>query len=126
MAFPTTFVPQSLLATQTLMQNFCPQLSASLAVSGTSNSVTFAPLTGNIRQTFKITNKGSHGAYLAWGSGSATAVASSSTPAAQCDYIAAGAILTQDFQVSAGICDTIAAIQDSGSTTLEITVGFGQ
>lgn len=116
----------SLLAVPTTAINFCPQLSASLAVAGTSASVTFTPDTGTQRQTFKITNKGTHGAYLAWGHTTATAVASSGTPAAMCDYVAAGAILTQDFQLSTGIVDTIAAIQDGGTTTLEITLGYGQ
>lgn len=121
------YTNQSLIAQQILDQNFCPKLSAQLAVAGTSASVTFSTTTGTIRQTFKITNKGTHGAYLAWGHGSATAVASSSTPAAMCDYIAQGAILTQDFQVgTGGPVDTIAAIQDGGTTTLEISIGFGQ
>lgn len=125
------FGNKSLLATQTLMQNFCPQLSAKLTTSGTSASVTFTPLTGSQRQSFKITNKGTKGAYIAWGVGSATAVASSGTPAALCDYVAAGAILTQDFQISTGTVDTIAAIQgadtqDNGATILEISLGFGQ
>lgn len=124
MALPMT--GQSLLAQQILDQNFCPQLSAKLAVAGTSASVTFTPLTGTIRQTFKITNKGTSGAYIAWGKGTATAVASTGTPAANCDYVAAGAILTQDFQISTGPVDTIAAIQDTGATTLEISIGFGQ
>lgn len=116
----------SLLAVPMLAQNFCPQLSAKLTVTGSSTSITFTPLTGTQRQTFKITNKGQNGAYLGWGVGTATAVASSGTPAANCDYIAAGAILTQDFQVSTGIMDTIAAIQDTAGTTLEITLGYGQ
>jgi hypothetical protein len=122
---------QSLLSMQTRMDNFCPQLSAKLTTSGTSASVTFSTITGTIRTTFKITNKGTKGAYLAWGNGSATAVASSGTPAAQCDYIAAGAILTQDFQLASGPVNTIAAIQgadtqDNAATILEISVGFGQ
>lgn len=116
---------QSLLAQPMLSQNFVPKLSAELTVSGTSSSITFSPLTGTIRQTFKLTNKGTSGAYIGWGTGSATAVASSATPAANCDYIAAGAILTQDFQ-GVSIIDTIAAIQDTGATTLEISIGFGQ
>lgn len=107
-------------------QNFCPQLSAKLTTSGSSTSVTFTPLTGTQRQTFKITNHGSNGAYLGWGVGSATAVASSGTPTANCDYIASGAILTQDFQSASGIVDTIAALQDTGTTTIEITLGSGQ
>jgi len=122
---------QSLLSTQTRMDNFCPQLSAKLTTSGTSASIVFSTITGTIRTTFKITNKGDKGAYLAWGNGSATAVASSDTPAALCDYIAAGAILTQDFQLASGPVNTIAAIQgsdtaDNGATILEISVGFGQ
>ncbi len=116
----------SLLSVPVTDINFCPKLSAKLAVAGTSASITFSPVPGTQRQTFKITNKGSNGAYLAWGSGSATAVASSSTPAVNCDYIAQGAIITQDFQLSNGIVDTIAAIQDTGTTTLEITLGYGQ
>lgn len=124
MAYPPN---SSLLAVPTAIQNFTPQLSAKLAVTGTSASITFSPVTGMARQTFKITNKGTSGAYLAWGNASATAVASTSTPAANCDYIAAGAILTQDFQLSSGaIVNTIAAIQDTGATTLEISIGFGQ
>lgn len=121
------FVNQSLIAQQVSIQNFCPKLSANLAVTGTSAKVTFSPLTGATRTTFKITNKGSNGAYIAWGTGgNATAVASTSTPAAMCDYVGAGSILTQDFQLSTGVVDTIAAIQDSGGTTLEISIGFGQ
>lgn len=117
----------SLIAQPVTTQNFTPQLSAVLAVAGTSASVTFSPITGTTRQTFKITNKGTKGAYLAWGAGSATAVASTSTPGANCDYIAAGAILTQDFQLASGVpVDTIAAIQDGGVTTLEVSIGFGQ
>jgi len=122
---------QSLLSMQTRMDNFCPQLSAKLTTSGTSSSVTFPTITGTIRTTFKITNKGDKGAYLGWGNGSATAVAASGTPAALCDYVAAGAIFTQDFQLASGPVDTIAAIQgsdtaDNGPTILEISIGFGQ
>lgn len=115
----------SLLAQRAIIENFCPQLSASLTVSGTSNSVTFTPLTGQSSQTFCITNKGSNGAYLAWGHTTAVAVASTTTPGANCHYIAAGAILTLDFEVSTNIVDTIGAIQDGGPTTLEISIGFG-
>ncbi len=116
----------SLVAQPTTMINFTPKFSASLTVTGTSASVTFPTVTGTQRQTFKITNKGSNGAYLAWGHTTATAVASSGTPAVNCDYIAKGAILTQDFQISTNIVDTIAAIQDGGGTTLEISIGYGQ
>lgn len=117
---------QSFLALPITSQNFCPQLSANLTVGGTSTSVTFTPLTGSLRSTFKITNSGTKGCYLGWGAGSATAVASTGTPAANCDYIGAGAILTQDFQVAGAIVDTIAAIETAGATTLEITYGSGQ
>ncbi len=123
---PNPWTSQSRLAQNVNMQNFCPQLSAKLTTSGTSTSITFAPLTNAFRTTFKITNKGTAGAYIGWGKGSATAVASSGTPAANCDYVAAGAILTQDFQLSTGVVDTIAAIQDTSSTVLEITYGSGQ
>lgn len=124
------FGNKSLLAQQVLDENFCPQLSAKITTSGTSQSVTF-PVTGIIRTTFKITNKGTKGAYIGWGKTTATAVVSSGTPTASCDYIGAGAILTQDFQFSTGVVDTIAAIegsdtQDNAPTILEISVGFGQ
>ncbi len=116
----------SLIAQRAVIENFCPQLSAKLTTSGTSGSITFTPLTGQGSQTFCITNKGDYGAYLAWGHTSATAVASSGTPAANCHYIARGAILTLDFQTTSNIVDTIAAIQDTSATTLEISLGFGQ
>lgn len=116
------------IAQKVTMLNFAPALSASLAVAGTSASVTFSPITSQLRSTFKITNKGTHGAYVAWGTGSATAVVSTSTPTVNCDYVAAGAILTQDFYTTTNgaFIDTIAAIQDTGSTTLEISYGAGQ
>ncbi len=116
----------SLIAQRVITENFCPQFGASLAVSGTSSSITFPVVTGQQSQTFLITNKGDNGAYLGWGHTSATAVVSSGTPVANCCYIASGAILTLDFQLDTGIVDTIAAIQDGGSTTLEISIGFGQ
>lgn len=116
----------SLLSVPTTVNNFCPQYSASLAVTGTSASISFPITTGTQRQTFKITNKGDNGAYLGWGVGSATAIVSSGTPAAQCDYIGTGCVLTQDFQIAGGIVNTIAAIQDGGATILEISIGSGQ
>jgi len=127
----TNFKNQSYLAQPAIAQNFVPQISAKLATGTESASVTFVPITGVIRTTFKITNKGTKGAYLGWGYNTATATASSGTAAASCDYIAAGAILTQDFQASEGPVNTIAAIQggdtqDNSSTTLEISIGFGQ
>lgn len=115
----------SLLSAPVTIINFTPQLSAKLTTSGTSSSITFPVTTGTLRQTFLITNTGDNGAYLGWGHTSATAVASSGTPATQCQYIAAGAILTLDFQSSINIVDTIAAIQSVGTTTLEISIGYG-
>lgn len=120
------YLNQSLISQQTRMDNFCPQLSAKITTTGTSQSITFSPITGTIRTTFKITNKSTNGAYIGWGKGTATAVASTGTPAANCDYIAAGAIITQDFQSTSGPVDTIAVLQDTSPTTLEITIGFGQ
>lgn len=118
---------QSFLAQSINSQNFCPQQSAKITTGAGSTSVTFPTTTGAIRQTFKITNHGANGAYLGWGRTTATAVASTGTPTANCDYIAAGAILTQDFQITAGgAVDTIAAIQDTASTVLEVSIGFGQ
>lgn len=117
----------SLLSQPTTAINFVPRLSAKITTSGTSGSITFTPLTGTLRQTFKITNKGTtNGAYLGWGKTTATAVASTGTPAANCDYIGPGETLIQDFQLSTEIVDTIAAIQDAGATTLEISIGYGQ
>lgn len=120
------YLNQSFISQQMRMDNFTPKLSAKLTTAGTSGSVTFSPITGTLRTTFKITNHGANGAYIGWGHGTATAVASTTTPAANCDYIAAGAIITQDFQSAAGPVDTIAAIQETGSTVLEISIGFGQ
>lgn len=116
----------SLLSAPVTLINFCTKLSAVLAVTGSSASIVFTPVPGTQRQTFLITNKGAHGAYIGWGNGSATAVVSTGTPAANCAYVAAGAIMTLDFQLSTGIVDTIAAIQDGGTTTLEISLGYGQ
>lgn len=124
-------VGQSIPVATNMMINFCSQSSAKITTSGTSQPIVF-PAVGNTlkgRQTYKITNTGaSNGAYLAWGHGSATAVASSTTPAPNCDYIAPGAILTQDVLLDSGLpANVIAVIQDGGgTTTLEISIGFGQ
>ena len=129
MAAPNLQLNQFRIPTRSIMNNFMPSQSAILAVSGTSAFITFTPLTQGVPSTFKITNKGTHGAYIAWGvasAGTVTAVASSSTPAAFCDYVGAGAIITQDFMSPNGPVDTIAAIQDGGSTNLEISIGVGQ
>lgn len=125
-------INQSYLAQQISIQNFCPQISAKLAVTTASASVTFSPLTGALRSTFQISNSGTTGCYVGWGATTATAVASTGTPAANCTYIAPGAIFTYDFQPSASAgpnsfpVDTLAAICGTGSTTLEITYGSGQ
>lgn len=125
-------ISQSYLALPINPQNFRPSISAILAVGTTSVNVTVPAtfLTGNTCSTFKITNKGSNGAYLGWGNsntGSTTvAVISTSSFLPFCDYIAKGAILTQDFQSANGVVDTLAAIGDGGATSLEITYGFGQ
>lgn len=117
----------SALAVPINPQNFCPQLSAKITTSGSSGSITFSPVTGTLRQTFCVTNSGTNGAYLGWGVGSATAVASSGTPTANRHFIAAGQTQVLDFQSSSGVVNTIAAIQDSGgATTLEISIGSGQ
>ncbi len=138
----------SYLAQQVRMDNFTPQLSQKLVTGTTSLYVTFAPLTGSITSTFEITNKGTKGAYLAWasvvgGQSPPVAIASSSngtdilqpaptsTGTSSCAYIAAGVIKTMNFQSPFGPVDSIAAIQggdsqDSATTTLEISYGFGQ
>lgn len=124
-----TFNPRanfSQIAQRSIIENFCPQLSAILTTSGSSQSITFTPLTGQGCQTFCIANTGSNAAYIGWGHTTATAVASTGTPAANCHCIPAGAVETLDFQLSTGVVDTVAAIQSTGgSTTLEISLGFG-
>lgn len=122
---------QSLTSQQVRIDNFVPQLSGKITTSGTSSSFTFSPLTATLRTSFSITNKGLKGAYIGWGVGAATAVASSSSGSGIATYyIPAGAVEVLDFQSSTGVVDTIAAIQgsdsqDSGSTILEISLGFG-
>ncbi len=128
---------QSLLSVPQQANNFTPVQSAKLTVSNSgvtgSASITFTVVPGSGRVTYKITNSGTKGAYIATGAGSATAVVSSGTPTpaagtpptvATCDYIAAGAIITQDYAPGT---TTIAAIcASTDTTTLEISTGFGQ
>lgn len=128
---------RSALAMPIITNNFVPVQSAKLTVSNSgasgSESITFTVVPGTGHVTFKITNSGTKGAYIATGKTTATAVASTSTPTpaagtpetvATCDYIAPGAIITQDY---ATLTDTIAAIcAASDTTTLEISCGFGQ
>lgn len=113
---------QSFVATPMIAQNFQTISSAKLVTGASSASVTFSTVNGTIYTTFKITNKGTTGAYIGWGTGSATAVASSGTPTASCDYIPAGAVEILNFPPGT---NTIAAIEDTATTTLEISIGFG-
>lgn len=124
---------KSKLSAPVQINNFTPIQSVQMSVTATTSSKTFTLLPGTDRITLKIANVGTKTAYLATGHGSATAVASSGTvtPAssvdnavATCDAIPAGAILTQDYVAGT---DTIAAIcGGSDSTTLEISIGYGQ
>lgn len=130
---------QSLLSVPIQSNNFIAVQSAKIIVSNAgsagSTSLTFTDVPGTVRITAKITNSGTKGVYLASGSSSGLpviAVASTSTPqpasgtaaVATCDYIAAGAILTQDFVQGT---NTFAAIcGGSDTSTLEISVGYGQ
>lgn len=116
--------------------NFIAVQSAQLAVSnagGTGNaSLIFTDVPGTLRITAKITNSGTKGCYMASGHGAATAVVSTSTPTpaagdgvvATCDYIAAGSILTQDYVQGTNTFAAICAGTDT--TTLEISIGYGQ
>ncbi len=112
--------------------NFIALQSVQMSVTSTTSSKTFTALPGTLRVTMKITNSGTKGCYIASGKTTATAVVSSGTPApasgnpivANCDYVAAGSILTQDYIQGT---DTLAAITSgSDTTTLEISIGFGQ
>lgn len=125
---------QSKLSAPVQINNFTPIQSVQLSVTGTSASKTFTLVPGGAsRTTFKIYNSGTKTAYVATGTTSATAVASSGTvtPASSvnnavaiCDAIAAGAIYTQDYVAGT---DTIAAIcAGADTTTLEISIGYGQ
>lgn len=123
---------QSSLSQPVTTNNFMPLQSSQLDVTTTSAQVTFTALPGTLRRTLKITNTGTVGCYVATGTGSATAIPSvNQTPlpasgnpiVANCDFIAAGAIITQDYQQGT---DTVAAITVSSTTTLEITIGVGQ
>lgn len=133
MTFPNF---RSQLSQPITANNFTPCQSVQITVSnsGASGSVskTFTVVPGfSTRSTFKITNSGTKGCYIAAGIGSATAVVSSGTPTpstgnfiSTCDYVAPGAILTQDYPNG---YDTIAAICGStDTTTLEISIGYGQ
>lgn len=125
---------QSLLSAPVQANNFIAIQSAQLAVTYTASTpITFTDLAGTQRITAKITNSGAKGCYLASGvSGSTTAVVSSSTPTptagtgvvSTCDYIAPGSILTQDYIQGTTTFAAITAGTDT--TTLEISIGYGQ
>lgn len=123
---------RSLLAIPVISKSFLATQSALLPVSAVSASVTFTNVPGTIRVTAKITNSGTKGCYLASGKATATAVVSTATPQpaagdlliSNCDYIAAGAIYTQDYPAGTNTFASICAGSDS--TTLEISVGWGQ
>lgn len=123
-------VNESLPIATNLNINFVAVYSAKITTTGTSQSITFPAINNTLkgRQTWKITNTStSNGAYIAFGNGSATAVASGTTPALNCDYIGPGAIITQDALMANGsVADTIAVIQSVAGVTLEISNGFGQ
>ncbi len=123
---------QSQLSIPTQANNFTPLQAVRLSATATTSSKTFTIVPGTNRVTIKICNTGTKTAFVATGRSSATAVVSSGTPTpavgtpavANCDCVPAGSILTQDY---AGGTDTIAAICDgSDSTTLEVSIGFGQ
>ncbi|MDE2233678.1 MAG: hypothetical protein KGJ90_06275 [Patescibacteria group bacterium] len=133
MAFtPPSF--KSMLSLPTSANNFMALQSAQLAVSNAgvsgSQSITFANFAAGGRITAKISNSGSKGCYLASGAGSATAVVSTGTPqpasgsVSNCDYISAGSIHSLDYPQGT---DTFAAIcAGADTTTLEISIGYGQ
>lgn len=126
----------SKLSQRVSANNFIAIQSAQLSVSNAgvsgSQSITFSDVAGGLKMTLKITNAGTKGCYLASGIGSATAVVSTSTPqpvsgvevVSNCDYIAAGSILTQDYPPGT---NTFAAICSGTDTTvLELSTGYGQ
>lgn len=125
-----TFV--SPLAQPVTANNFIAIQSVQISVTSTTSSKTFTAIPGTLRVTMKITNSGTKGCYISSGHTTATAVVSSGTPTpsagtpivATCDYVAAGSILTQDYIQGT---DTIAAITaGSDTTTLEVSIGYGQ
>ena len=132
---PTPPKFNSRLSQPVTVNNFTPLQSAKLTVSNAGGSgsqfVTFTVVPSTQRVSYKITNSGTKGVYVAVGDGAAVAVVSTGTPTpttgsgvSTCDYIAAGAIITQDYP---GGYDTIAAIcAGTDTSTLEISCGYGQ
>lgn len=94
-----------------------PAFTQNIAVTATSGQITFAAGQGLEAQTVRILNTGSNLAFVRWGVGTQTAVATTDMP------IAAGA--TEVF--TKGLADHLAAICTSGqTTTLYVTPGEGQ
>lgn len=125
--FPTF---RSLLSQYFTPNNFIALQSAKLAVTDVSGSISFSDFATSGRITLVITNTGTNGCYLSSGTSSATAVTSTTSPlpstgsVSTCHYLAPGSVQTLDF-VSGTY--TFAAICASGlTTTLEISIGYGQ
>lgn len=117
--------------------NFTPKSSVKLSVTDASASVTFSALTppfnSNRRQTFCVYNGGASDAFISGGYNAATAAVSTTTPAANCHCIGAGTVQVIDLLYLSDpsnpdlVTNTIAAICATGeSTTLEISIGYGQ
>lgn len=135
MTNPTPPIYLSQLSQQMNANNFIALQSSKLSVTASTGHVTFTMSPGTQRVTFKITNTGTKGVYLC-GSNSSNIVAavpsqdgvplpaSGNNVVSNCDYIAAGAILQQDYIQGT---DTISAIcAGTDSSTLEISIGQGQ
>ncbi len=103
--------------------NFSPISSVQLAVGAASASVSFPTLPTLIGATYMITNTGSAGAYIVVGIDSAVAAATTSTPSTtNVVYISAGSTQILDYPPN---YNTVAAIQATAATTLEISLGKG-
>lgn len=123
----------SMLSQPITANNFLAMQSALLSPGTASLSVTFTNIPSTNRVTYEICNTGSKAAYICGSNSSSItpAVLSTSSPAptstllstSTCLCIPNGAILTRDF---VGGTNTISAIVNSGTTTLEISVGGGQ
>jgi len=109
-----------------ILRNFQPILSAKMTTTASSQSINFGVepigIGDFIMPTYMITNYGAKGAYVAFGNGSATAVASTTTPTPNCVYIAAGAVVLLNAPCKHLV---FAAIWETSATTLEISIGEG-
>ena len=117
------------ISQQIAQNNFIANQSAQIDVTSVSSGVLFTAVPTTGRVSIIVANTGIVGAYLASGVGSATAVASTTSPQpstgpaiANCFYVAPGAIYTLDFILNTNY---FAAVTASSSTTLEISVGSG-